>query len=106
MSIIVSGWSSEACIGITGWRMKKITGLRMKNSRTILRDLRRARAEVPEYARIRPKRPRLAIAAVLKEKPMKTFATPDLCDANEDRLGAGTLRVLAPVFRAFGRGVA
>jgi regulator of ribonuclease activity A len=34
---------------------------------------------------------------------MTTFATTDLCDANEDRLGAGTLRVLAPVFRAFGR---
>lgn len=37
---------------------------------------------------------------------MKTFATADLCDANEDRLAAGTLRVLAPVFRAFGRAVA
>ncbi len=31
-----------------------------------------------------------------------TFATTDLCDAHEDRLGAGTLRVLDPVFRRFG----
>jgi regulator of ribonuclease activity A len=38
-----------------------------------------------------------------EEKPMKAFATTDLCDANEDRLGAGTLRVLTPVFRPFGR---
>jgi regulator of ribonuclease activity A len=32
-----------------------------------------------------------------------TFATADLCDAHEDRLTAGTLRVLDPVFRWFGR---
>jgi regulator of ribonuclease activity A len=32
-----------------------------------------------------------------------TFATTDLCDAHEDRLAAGTLRVLDPVFRPFGR---
>ncbi|WP_323120733.1 ribonuclease E activity regulator RraA [Burkholderia alba] len=32
-----------------------------------------------------------------------TFATTDLCDAHEDRLAAGTLRVLDPVFRSFGR---
>ncbi|WP_028224672.1 ribonuclease E activity regulator RraA [Paraburkholderia ferrariae] len=32
-----------------------------------------------------------------------TFATADLCDAHEDRLAAGTLRVLDPVFRWFGR---
>jgi regulator of ribonuclease activity A len=32
-----------------------------------------------------------------------TFTTTDLCDANEDRLAAGTLRVLDPVFRWFGR---
>ncbi|AOK29380.1 ribonuclease [Burkholderia singularis] len=31
-----------------------------------------------------------------------TFATTDLCDANESRLAAGTLRVLEPVFRSFG----
>jgi regulator of ribonuclease activity A len=32
-----------------------------------------------------------------------TFATADLCDAHEDQLAAGTLRVLEPVFRRFGR---
>lgn len=32
-----------------------------------------------------------------------TFATTDLCDANEDQLAAGTLRVLDPVFRLWGR---
>ena len=32
-----------------------------------------------------------------------TFATADLCDAHEDRLADGTLRVLDPVFRLFGR---
>lgn len=32
-----------------------------------------------------------------------TLATTDLCDAHEDRLAAGTLRVLDPVFRWFGR---
>lgn len=32
-----------------------------------------------------------------------TFATADLCDANEDKLAAGTLRVLDPVFRLWGR---
>ncbi|HXZ06858.1 MAG TPA: ribonuclease E activity regulator RraA [Paraburkholderia sp.] len=32
-----------------------------------------------------------------------TFTTADLCDANEDRLAAGTLRVLDPVFRLWGR---
>ncbi|WP_422393463.1 ribonuclease [Mycetohabitans endofungorum] len=31
------------------------------------------------------------------------FATPDLCDAHEDSLATGMLRVLASVFRAFGR---
>ncbi len=30
------------------------------------------------------------------------FATADLCDAHEDRLAAGTLRVLEPMFRLFG----
>lgn len=34
---------------------------------------------------------------------MPTFATTDLCDAHEDRLNAGELRVLHPAFRAFGR---
>ncbi|PZX32262.1 ribonuclease E (RNase E) inhibitor protein [Cupriavidus phytorum] len=29
--------------------------------------------------------------------------TTDLCDAHEDRLADGTLRVMAPVFRAFGK---
>ncbi|TKC82658.1 RraA family protein [Trinickia terrae] len=32
-----------------------------------------------------------------------TFATTDLCDAHEDRIAAGALRVLDPVFHAFGR---
>ncbi|TAM01066.1 MAG: RraA family protein [Paraburkholderia sp.] len=31
------------------------------------------------------------------------IATADLCDAHEDRLAAGTLHVLDPVFRRFGR---
>jgi regulator of ribonuclease activity A len=38
----------------------------------------------------------------LPEKTM-TFATCDICDANEDKLGAGTLAVLPPVFQAFGK---
>ncbi len=32
-----------------------------------------------------------------------TFATCDLCDANEDKLADGSLHVLPPVFRNFGR---
>lgn len=32
-----------------------------------------------------------------------SFATCDICDANEDKLAAGTLAVLPPVFRAFGK---
>jgi regulator of ribonuclease activity A len=32
-----------------------------------------------------------------------SFATCDLCDANEDRLAAGTLCVLPPVFQKFGK---
>ena len=32
-----------------------------------------------------------------------TFATCDLCDANEDKLGNGTLAVLPPLFQMFGR---
>jgi regulator of ribonuclease activity A len=32
-----------------------------------------------------------------------TFATAELCDANEDQLAAGTLRVLDPMFRLWGR---
>lgn len=35
-----------------------------------------------------------------------TFATCDICDANEDKLAAGTLVVLPPVFRHFGRKMA
>ncbi|MBP0597041.1 ribonuclease E activity regulator RraA [Herbaspirillum sp. LeCh32-8] len=31
------------------------------------------------------------------------FATCDLCDANEDKLAAGTLHVLPPIFASFGR---
>ncbi len=31
-----------------------------------------------------------------------TFATCDLCDANEDKLADGSLQVLPPVFKAFG----
>lgn len=33
----------------------------------------------------------------------QTPATTDLCDAHEARLAAGTLRVLHPAFRAYGR---
>lgn len=32
-----------------------------------------------------------------------TFATTDLCDAHEDKLASGALRVLEPIFRSFGR---
>ncbi|HCN90415.1 MAG TPA: ribonuclease [Oxalobacteraceae bacterium] len=32
-----------------------------------------------------------------------TFATTDICDAHEDKLGAGTLAVLPPVFTSFGK---
>jgi regulator of ribonuclease activity A len=35
--------------------------------------------------------------------PLSSFATTDLCDANEACLRDGTLAVLAPVFTAFGR---
>ena len=31
-----------------------------------------------------------------------SFATCDLCDANEDKIAAGTVRVLPPVFRPYG----
>lgn len=34
-----------------------------------------------------------------------TFATTDLCDAHEDKLVAGTLRVLDPVLRPYGGAV-
>jgi regulator of ribonuclease activity A len=34
-----------------------------------------------------------------------TFATTDLCDANEDKLADGRLAVLPPVFKAFGKRV-
>ncbi|HYD95447.1 MAG TPA: ribonuclease E activity regulator RraA [Noviherbaspirillum sp.] len=32
-----------------------------------------------------------------------TFATCDICDANEDKLGNGTLAVLPPVFQKYGK---
>lgn len=32
-----------------------------------------------------------------------TFATCDICDAHEDKLAAGVLAVLPPVFKAFGK---
>lgn len=32
-----------------------------------------------------------------------TFATCDICDANEDKLATGDLAVLPPVFRSFGK---
>src|SRR4051794_1404951 len=32
-----------------------------------------------------------------------TFATCDICDANEDKIAAGTLAVLPPVFQSFGK---
>lgn len=35
-----------------------------------------------------------------------SFATCDICDANEEKLAAGTLAVLPPVFKAFGKRVA
>ena len=35
--------------------------------------------------------------------PIPDFATTDLCDAHEERLTAGALRVLHPAFRAFGK---
>lgn len=35
-----------------------------------------------------------------------SFATCDICDANEDKLAAGTLSVLPPLFQIFGRQVA
>lgn len=35
-----------------------------------------------------------------------TFATSDLCDANEDKLADGSLTVLPPVFHSFGKRVA
>lgn len=34
-----------------------------------------------------------------------TFATTDICDAHEDKLAAGTLSVLPPVFQSFGKQV-
>lgn len=34
-----------------------------------------------------------------------TFATCDICDANEDKLSDGTLAVLPPVFQKFGKQV-
>jgi regulator of ribonuclease activity A len=37
-----------------------------------------------------------------EENPM-SFATTDLCDAHEDQLALGTLRVLEPVFHLFSR---
>lgn len=35
-----------------------------------------------------------------------TFATCDICDANEDKIASGTLAVLPPVFQKFGKRVA
>ncbi|TCS36029.1 regulator of ribonuclease activity A [Paucimonas lemoignei] len=32
-----------------------------------------------------------------------SFATCDICDANEDKIAAGTLAVLPPVFQSFGK---
>jgi regulator of ribonuclease activity A len=32
-----------------------------------------------------------------------TFATCDICDANEDKIAAGTLAVLPPIFQSFGK---
>lgn len=32
-----------------------------------------------------------------------TFATTDICDAHEDKLAGGTLAVLPPVFKSFGK---
>jgi regulator of ribonuclease activity A len=38
----------------------------------------------------------------LSEGKTMTFATCDICDANEDKLANGTLAVLPPVFQKFG----
>lgn len=35
-----------------------------------------------------------------------TFATCDICDANEDKLAAGTLAVLPPLYQSYGKQVA
>jgi regulator of ribonuclease activity A len=35
-----------------------------------------------------------------------TFATCDICDANEDKIAAGTLAVLPPIFHSFGKNIA
>lgn len=35
-----------------------------------------------------------------------SFNTCDLCDANENRIAEGSLRVMAPIFRSFGKAVA
>jgi regulator of ribonuclease activity A len=34
-----------------------------------------------------------------------TFATCDICDANEDKIAGGTLSVLPPLFKSFGKQV-
>jgi regulator of ribonuclease activity A len=34
---------------------------------------------------------------------LSSLLTTDLCDANQDRLDAGTLAVLPPIFKAFGK---
>jgi regulator of ribonuclease activity A len=39
---------------------------------------------------------------LLPEGEAMTFATCDICDANEDKLANGTLAVLPPVFQKFG----
>ncbi|MBI1891744.1 MAG: ribonuclease E activity regulator RraA [Burkholderiales bacterium] len=34
-----------------------------------------------------------------------SFATCDICDANEDKIAAGTLAVIPPVFHSFGKNI-
>jgi regulator of ribonuclease activity A len=38
----------------------------------------------------------------LDKEPTLSFATADLCDSHEDQIRSGQLRIVAPMFRAFG----
>lgn len=43
------------------------------------------------------------MSAAPQSPSVPSFATTDLCDANEARFAAGSMHVLHPVFRSFGR---
>ncbi len=45
----------------------------------------------------------LTVPIFFMQEFLMKHVTTDLCDANEPRLADGTLRVMAPVFRAFGK---